>query len=66
MPRADLAYSQDYYCSLCDKYFPTIGARADHLQYATNHPQCEKCKLRFYNLNALRNVRPSLPTSPLS
>ncbi|KAI0777358.1 hypothetical protein BD413DRAFT_468178 [Trametes elegans] len=44
-----------YYCSLCDKYFPTIEARSDHLQWATNHPKCDKCNIHFANLNSLRN-----------
>ena len=52
-----LVYADTYYCSLCDRYFPTIEARTDHLQFAPKHPRCDKCDKRFANLNSLRNVR---------
>ena len=54
----DLVCADKVYCSLCDKYFHTLEGRADHLRWATNHPRCEKCNLRFMNLNSLRNVCP--------
>ncbi|KAA1472991.1 hypothetical protein DENSPDRAFT_881688 [Dentipellis sp. KUC8613] len=42
------------YCAMCDKYFPTADARAQHVQMSKNHPECGPCKRRFSNKNALR------------
>ena len=57
MSNIAINYVEVTYCSLCDQYFPTIEARAAHVQHATNHPKCEKCNTRYANGNALRNVR---------
>ncbi|KAI0659406.1 hypothetical protein C8Q70DRAFT_1045249 [Cubamyces menziesii] len=43
------------YCSLCDRYFPDVAARAQHVYFSNNHPKCNKCDTRFANGNALRN-----------
>ncbi|KAH9887239.1 hypothetical protein C8Q73DRAFT_794799 [Cubamyces lactineus] len=43
------------YCSLCDRYFPDVAARAQHVHFSNNHPKCDKCDTRFANGNALRN-----------
>lgn len=48
-------YSDMTYCTLCDRYFPGEEARAQHVQYSTNHPKCDKCDRRFANKNSLRN-----------
>ncbi|RPD56944.1 hypothetical protein L226DRAFT_554333 [Lentinus tigrinus ALCF2SS1-7] len=55
MSNIAINYIDVCYCSLCDQYFPDIGARAAHVQFATNHPKCEKCNIRYANGNALRN-----------
>ncbi|KAI0698080.1 hypothetical protein C8T65DRAFT_740301 [Cerioporus squamosus] len=55
MSDMDINYVAVCYCSLCDQYFDDIEARAAHVQFATNHPKCEKCNTRFANGNALRN-----------
>lgn len=64
MPNPDIVYSTDSYCSLCDFYFPSLEARAEHVDISSNHPRCDTCDRRFLNKNILRNVCLSYPSVP--
>ncbi|KZT08029.1 uncharacterized protein LAESUDRAFT_736205 [Laetiporus sulphureus 93-53] len=52
---SDVLFIEAVYCSLCDRYFPSDEARAEHVQHSNNHPQCVACNRRFANKNSLRN-----------
>ncbi|EMD34740.1 hypothetical protein CERSUDRAFT_97322 [Gelatoporia subvermispora B] len=52
---SDILYVDMAYCSLCDRYFPSSEARANHVHLSTNHPRCTTCNRRFANKASLRN-----------